>query len=137
MIHPKAEPETVSCSTKTILLVDDEKVVRGLIRTALQSKGYRVFEASDGEEAIHISNLFADTIALLLTDVVLPRIDGRQVAKELNRLRPETRVLFLSGYPEDTLVRHGALQAGVNFLQKPFSIKALTSKVQSVLDSPS
>jgi two-component system cell cycle sensor histidine kinase/response regulator CckA len=105
MIHPKVEPETVSCSTKTILLVDDEKVVRGLIRTALQSKGYRVFEASDGEEAIHISNLFADTIALLVTDVVLPRIDGRQVAKELNRLRPETRVLFLSGYPEDTLVR--------------------------------
>jgi two-component system cell cycle sensor histidine kinase/response regulator CckA len=74
---------------------------------------------------------------LLVTDVVLPRIDGKQVAKELNKLRPETRVLFLSGYPEDTLVRHGALQAGVNFLQKPFSIKALTSKVQSVLDSPS
>src|SRR5580700_11293387 len=134
MIQPKAEPET-ACGTKTILLVDDEKAVRGMIRTALQAKGYRVFEASDGEEAIHISNLFADTIALLVTDVVLPRIDGKQVAKELNRLRPETRVLFLSGYPEDTLVRHGSLQAGVNFLQKPFSIKALTSKVQSVLAS--
>ena len=137
MIQPETEPETVSCCTKTILLVDDEKAVRGMIRTALRAKGYRVFEASDGEEAIHISNLFADTIALLVTDVVLPRIDGKQVAKELNKLRPETRVLFLSGYPEDTLVRHGALQAGVNFLQKPFSIKALTSKVQSVLDSPS
>jgi two-component system, cell cycle sensor histidine kinase and response regulator CckA len=136
MIHPKAEPETVSCGTKTILLVDDEKEVRGLIRTILQAKGYRIFEASDGEEAIHISNLFADTIALLVTDVVLPRIDGKQVAKELNKQRPETRVLFLSGYPEDTLVRHGALQAGVNFLQKPFSVKALTSKVQSVLDLP-
>jgi CheY-like chemotaxis protein len=122
--------------TKTILLVDDEKGVRGFVRAALQAKGYRVFEASDGEEAIHIAELFADKIELLLTDVVLPKMDGKQVAKEVKLLRPETRVLFMSGYHVDTLVRRGTLQAGVNFLQKPFNLEALSSKVASVLESP-
>jgi two-component system cell cycle sensor histidine kinase/response regulator CckA len=78
---------TTSGKCKTILLVDDEKPVRGLVRFALQAKGYRVFEASDGEEAIHIAELFADKIELLLTDVVLPAKDGKQVAKEVKDLR--------------------------------------------------
>jgi two-component system, cell cycle sensor histidine kinase and response regulator CckA len=134
LIRPETVPATVLRNSKTILLVDDEDTVRGLVRTALRAEGYRVFEASDGEEAIHIANLFADTIELLLTDVVLPKKDGKQVAKELSLLRPETRVLFMSGYHVDTLVRHGALQAGVNFLQKPFSLKALTSKVNSLIE---
>jgi len=134
LIRPETVPATVSRNAKTILLADDEDIVRGFVRAALQAEGYRVFEASDGAEAIHIANLFADTIELLLTDVVLPKKDGKQVAKEVNLLRPETRVLFMSGYHVDTLVRHGALQAGVDFLQKPFSIKALTSKVQSLME---
>jgi two-component system cell cycle sensor histidine kinase/response regulator CckA len=128
------ENVTTSGKCKTILLVDDEKPVRGLVRFALQAKGYRVFEASDGEEAIHIAELFADKIELLLTDVVLPAKDGKQVAKEVNLLRPETRVLFMSGYHLDTLVSHGKLKAGVNFLQEPFSINALTAKVQDVIE---
>jgi two-component system, cell cycle sensor histidine kinase and response regulator CckA len=134
LIPPETVPAKVSQKAKTILLVDDEDTVRGFVQAALQAKGYRVFGASDGEEAIHIANLFADTIELLLTDVVLPKKDGKQIAKEVNLLRPETRVLFMSGYHVDTLVRHGALQAGVNFLQKPFSMKALTTKVQSVIE---
>jgi two-component system, cell cycle sensor histidine kinase and response regulator CckA len=121
--------------SKTILLVDDEKLVRSLVRFALEAKGYRVFEASDGEEAIHIAELFADKIELLLTDVVLPQKDGKQVANEIKLLRPETRALFMSGYHVDTLVRHGRLKVGVNFLQKPFSVNSLTSKVQAVIES--
>jgi two-component system cell cycle sensor histidine kinase/response regulator CckA len=134
LIRPETVPASVPRNAKTILLADDEDTVRGFVRIALQAKGYRVFEASNGEEAIQIANLFADRIDLLLTDVVLPKKDGKQVAKEVNLLRPETRVLFMSGYHIDTLVRHGTLQAGANFLQKPFSIKALTSKVQSVIE---
>jgi DNA-binding NtrC family response regulator len=125
---------TTSDKTKTILLVDDEKTVRGFVRAALQAKGYRVFEASDVEEAIHIADLFADKIELLLTDVVLQKKDGQQLANEVNLLRPETRVLLMSGYHVDTLVRLGRIKAGVNFLQKPFSVNALISKVQAVIE---
>jgi DNA-binding response OmpR family regulator len=134
MINPDTVPAVVSPNAKTILLVDDEKGVRGFIRAVLHARGYRVFEATDGEEAIHIANLFADKIELLLTDVVLPKMDGKQIANEVKLLRPETRVLFMSGYHVETLVRRGVLQAGVNFLQKPFNLEALTSKVESVIE---
>jgi len=119
--------------TETLLLVEDDDAVRALIRFTLQRCGYTVLEASHGEEAIKVATNHQEKIHLLVTDVVMPGMGGRVLAERLLSLRPEMKVLYLSGYTDDAVVRHGILHQEVNFLQKPFSPKALAHEVREVL----
>lgn len=119
--------------TETILVVEDEDAVRTMIGLILRQAGYQVLEANRAAEAIQQSTEHSEAIHLLITDVVMPDMGGRQLAERLQQLRPEIKVLYTSGYTDDAVVRHGILQADVAFLQKPFSVSTLTSKVREVL----
>jgi two-component system cell cycle sensor histidine kinase/response regulator CckA len=120
--------------SETILLVEDEEVVRGLARQILEQAGYNVLDASGGEEAIRLCHERNEPIHLLLTDIVMPETSGKEIAQQLTSLRPATRVLFMSGYTDDAIVHHGVLDSNVEFIQKPFTPVALTRKVREVLD---
>jgi PAS domain S-box-containing protein len=119
---------------ETILVVEDEEAVRELVAETLEGYGYRVLTACDLESAMDAATSYRDTIHLLVSDVILPGKGGSEVAREISALRPDIRVLYVSGYTDDAVVRHGVLEAGVAFLQKPFSLTALGQKVRQVLD---
>jgi PAS domain S-box-containing protein len=120
--------------SETVLLVEDEDGVRALTRRILEGCGYPVLEGRDGAEALRVAGQYQGPIHLLVTDVVLPRMGGREVAERLAGIHPKIRVLFLSGYTDDAVVRHGILEAEVAFLQKPFSPASFATKVREVLD---
>jgi signal transduction histidine kinase/CheY-like chemotaxis protein len=119
---------------ETILLVEDAQRVRAVVREILEMSGYTVLEARHGVEALEVSNRHAGTIHLLLTDVVMPQMSGRELSQRLATLRPGLKVLYMSGYTDDAIVRHGVLAAGIAFLSKPFTPDALALKVREVLD---
>jgi two-component system cell cycle sensor histidine kinase/response regulator CckA len=119
---------------ETILLVEDEEAVRVLSRYVLLGCGYRVLEAGHGEEAVRLAEQGGTPIDLLVTDVVMPQLGGRALTDRLRQLHPRLKVLYLSGYTDDAVVRHGVLEREVAFLQKPFSPAALAQKVRRVLD---
>jgi two-component system, cell cycle sensor histidine kinase and response regulator CckA len=121
--------------SETVLLVEDEESVRQLVRETLEAKGYKVLEADNGEAALRIASAHPGSIDMLITDVVMPGMSGRELAKQLGTSHPQSRILFLSGYTEDAIVHHGVLQPGTAFLQKPFSLQNLASKVKEVLGS--
>lgn len=129
-------PSNVTRGSETILLVEDEETVRGLARTILTRHGYRVLEASSEGDALLICEQHEGDVDLLLTDVVMPRMNGRELSERLRTMRPRMKVLFMSGYTDDLIVRHGALEEGLALLQKPITPAALTRKVREVLDSP-
>ncbi|MGH7254492.1 MAG: ATP-binding protein, partial [Nitrospirales bacterium] len=120
--------------TETVLLVEDEEDVRNLARTILERFHYTVLEATDVEEAIRFGEDASRTIHLLLTDIVMPHLSGRQLAERLTDRRPNLKVIFMSGYTGDAVVRHGVLKAGMAFLQKPFTPMALAQKAREVLN---
>jgi two-component system, cell cycle sensor histidine kinase and response regulator CckA len=134
-VDKPAEKETprMSMGTETILFVEDEQSVRELVCDYLSSAGYRVLQAGDGVEALEVAAAHTGTIHMLVTDVVMPRMSGRDLATHLTSKRPNLKVLFISGYTDDTIVRHGVLDGGVAFLQKPFNLKSLTEKIREVL----
>jgi PAS domain S-box-containing protein len=122
--------------TETILLVEDEDAVRALTRRILEQFGYTVVEAPGGADALRFTERYSGPLDLLVTDVVLPGLNGRELAERLERMRPGLRVLYLSGYTDDAVVAHGVLHAEVAFLQKPFTMEALARKVRHTLDAP-
>ncbi|MBY0228788.1 MAG: response regulator, partial [Gemmataceae bacterium] len=119
---------------ETVLLVEDDGDVRALAERILQACGYSVLRARDGEEALALAERHAGPIDLLLTDVVMPRLGGGRLAEALAAARPGLRVLFMSGYADDAVVRHGVLERGAPFLHKPFTLSGLARKVREVLD---
>jgi CheY-like chemotaxis protein len=121
---------------ETVLLVEDEDVIRGLVGEILRAIGYTVLEARHGGEALQISQRHQGPIHLMVTDIVMPLISGRDLAKCLAPLRPEMRVLYMSGSAADTLFQNGVLEVGNPFLQKPFRADALEGKVRDLLHLP-
>jgi len=119
--------------TEVILLVEDDETVRTLALTVLEVQGYCVLEASGGREALRLCESHAGPIDLMISDVVMPEMSGPEVYQRVTQLRPELRILYMSGYADDSVARHGAHDPGVSFLQKPFSIDALAQKVREVL----
>jgi two-component system, cell cycle sensor histidine kinase and response regulator CckA len=127
--------EPLKGGTETILVVEDEDGVRNLIKSVLESCGYEVLEAANGRLAVELARSRTQSIGMLVTDVVMPEMTGAQTAEAIRAIHPGIKVLFLSGYTDDAVVRHGVLEHNVEFLQKPFSPDRLTSKVREVLDS--
>jgi len=127
-------PDRPPHGTETVLLVEDEQGVRTLVRDGLRRYGYTVLEARNGVEAFLMSNQHQGPIHLLVTDVVMPGMSGREVAHQLVSLHPDLKVLYISGYIDDAGLRSGADRARTGFLQKPFTPEALARKVRDMLD---
>jgi PAS domain S-box-containing protein len=143
-VAERAEPAQIVTSTEsafaepgteTILLAEDESNLRYLARQFLEKLGYRVIEAADGAVAMQIAVAHEGVIHLLLTDVIMPGMNGRELAQRISEIRPNTKVLYMSGYTENVIGHNGTLDAGVRLLQKPFTLRELKSKVREVLDS--
>jgi CheY-like chemotaxis protein len=131
---PAAQPEKPAGGERpTILLVDDEEQLRNLSRESLEMQGYRVLEARDGGQALLICEKHQGVIDLMITDVIMPRMSGPQLYERLKHVRPEMRVLFISGYTAGMIREKGLLDPGSDFLQKPFSPDALARRVQETL----
>jgi CheY-like chemotaxis protein len=120
---------------ETILLAEDSELVRQLTREMLEVRGYHVLEASDGKDALNICKTYAGRIHLTLTDVVMPGMTGRELAEQVAEIRPETKVLLMSGYT-DEISKAGFLYPGLHFIEKPFTSNALTTKIRELLDPP-
>jgi len=126
--------EKVAGGTETILIVEDEPDLRELTRIFLEGYGYTVLEASSAEEALQVAEKFSEPINLLLTDVIMPGMSGRQLAEKVLGQRPQTKIVYMTGYTDDMVVQHKVLEPGVKLLQKPFGKVALAQKVRSTLD---
>ncbi|MDQ2938789.1 MAG: PAS domain S-box protein, partial [Acidobacteriota bacterium] len=120
--------------TETLLLVEDEDQVRKIVQAILEDQGYDVISAANGEEALELAAQHDSEIHLMITDVVMPQMSGRELADRLADIRPRLKVLYMSGYTDDAIVRHGLLDAKLNFIQKPFDAATAARKVREVLD---
>lgn len=134
VLKPAFDLREIPKGTETILLVEDEEAVRNLIRSVLQAGGYTILEAHNGQQAIDLLGRYRGPLHLLITDLVMPRISGRQLADHLIMLRPHARVLFISGYTEEAVTHHKVRELNVAFFQKPFDPISLGYKVRELLD---
>ena len=133
----KVTPEVALRGAETILLAEDEPSVRKLVRDALTRQGYRVLEAHNGAHAVEVAARHHGEINLLVTDVIMPELNGPEVAKRVVQSRPNTRVLYMSGYTDTVVIDQGVSQfSQAGFLQKPFTVKELVGKVSAVLSLP-
>jgi PAS domain S-box-containing protein len=136
-LAPEAEKKRSARGSETILFVEDEQSVRELVRDYLVGAGYCMLEASDGVQALKVAAAHPGPVHMLITDVVMPHLSGPELATKLSAERSDMKVLFISGYTDDTVFRHGVLEGGVAFLQKPFNLKALAQKIREVLSGES
>jgi PAS domain S-box-containing protein len=132
--RPRPETEMIEHGSETILLVEDEALLRTIIAETLEEHGYRVISAATPDEALALSGAFAEEIELLLTDVIMPGMNGRALAERITAQRPGIRVLFMSGYTDNAIVHHGVLDAGVHFIEKPVPTPALLRAVRGALE---
>jgi len=132
--HVEEPVDEVAGGTETILVVEDEPTLREIARIFLEGYGYRVLEAVDVHEALQIAKTLADPIHLLLTDVIMPGMSGRQLASQILTARPEMKIVYMSGYTDDMLAHHEILEPEVRLLQKPFDKLQLARKIRSALD---
>jgi len=121
--------------TETVLLVEDEETVRSLAQRVLQSQGYNVLDARAGSEALTVRAGYSGSIDLLLTDVIMPGMSGRELAERLIPKDEKMRVLYMSGYTDDAILRRGIFERGTAYIQKPFTPDALARRVREVLDA--
>jgi CheY-like chemotaxis protein len=130
-------PPRRTTGTETIVVAEDEEALRKVAVRSLVAAGYTVLSAADGDEALEVCERHAGSIDLLLTDVVMPKMSGRALAQGLSKARPAIKVVYMSGYTDNAIVHHGVLDAGTQFLAKPFTSADLTQKVREVLDAGS
>jgi len=130
-----SETAEVPTGSETLLVVEDDEQVLELMKEVLGELGYNVLAAADGEEALDICNRYEGDIHLLLTDVVLPKLNGPQVAVEFVNKRPESKIVYVSGYSEKGVIENGLIDSGSEVFQKPFTASSLAHKVREVLDS--
>jgi CheY-like chemotaxis protein len=126
-------PVAVLRGSETVLVVEDQREVRRLAREILEGYGYEVLEAASGAEALKVFQSHGGQVCLLLTDVVMPAMTGRELAEQMRTLRPDIKVLFMSGYTDNVIIHHGALDPQVAYIQKPFSPVSLALKVLETL----
>jgi two-component system, cell cycle sensor histidine kinase and response regulator CckA len=128
-------PRAVASGSETVLVVDDDPDIRKVLKRALTFAGYDVLLAADGGEALDLLDRDNRRVGLLLTDVMMPGVGGRELAERVRAGHPSVRILFSSGYAENAIAHHGVLADGVQFIAKPYSLQALTRKVRDVLDA--
>ena len=133
---PQTAPAGPPVGHETILVVEDEPQLRDLTRQFLESRGYTVLVAENGAAALNVARRHNSLIHLLLTDIIMPVMNGRDLAQRMAVLSPQTRILFMSGYTENAVWHNGMIESSANFLQKPFTLDALTHKVREVLEKP-
>ncbi|MBM4331867.1 MAG: response regulator [Deltaproteobacteria bacterium] len=126
--------EIIPCGNETILVVEDEEIVRNLAVQIFKRQGYNVLEAANGDEALLACKKHKEPIHLVLADVVMPKMSGKELANRLRSLRPKVKILFMSGYTDNVIVPHGILDEGVNYIPKPFTMERLARRVREVLD---
>jgi two-component system cell cycle sensor histidine kinase/response regulator CckA len=122
--------------SETVLVVEDEPAILEIVREMLEQVGYTVLSSRSPEEALRMNGEHAGPIHLLITDVVMPRMNGRQLAEQMGVARPGLKCLYMSGYTADVIAHRGVLEEGLSFIAKPFSLATLSGKVREVLDSP-
>ena len=132
---PPAERTVQTGGSETILVIEDEQMILNMTAVMLGKMGYRVFKALNSEEAIELAGKNENKIDLILTDVIMPHVNGKELAEEIKKIQPRAETLFMSGYTNDIIARHGILDEGVNFIQKPFSQHSLADKVRGILNS--
>lgn len=129
-----ARPFAGPRGTETILLAEDNSQLRALAAAVLERSGYTVLSAASGDDAVALLDAHVGPVHLLVSDVVMPGMGGRALAQHVKARYPDVRVLYMSGYPDESIVHHGVLEAGTHFIEKPFMPRALTQKVRHVLD---
>jgi signal transduction histidine kinase len=135
VVAPSMQTEALPRGTETVLLVEDDPSVRQLARNILEAQGYHVLQAINGQDALRVARDHKGLICLAVTDVIMPQMGGKIMAEWLKTTYPDLKVLFTSGYTDETVVRHGVLELGVAFLQKPYTPATLARKVRAMLDT--
>jgi CheY-like chemotaxis protein len=131
---PAAPAAAVTSGTETILLVEDEESLRSVAKEYLTAQGYTVLDAANGVAALDVGQAHNGQIDILVTDVIMPKLGGSALVKHIHKVRPNLKVIYVSGYTEDTIGHHGVLNEGVNFVQKPYSLEGLAKRIREVLD---
>jgi FixJ family two-component response regulator len=133
-LAPLADP-AAELGSETVMLVEDDESVRTLVQAMLETKGYEVLAAAGADEAERLCAARSGGVDLLLTDVVMPEVNGRVLAERLAALSPSMRILFMSGYSDEAVYRHGEISPNASFIEKPFTDRTLARKVREVLDN--